>query len=164
MPDWLSRVLGFSVLIALAGIAALGKRAIPAFQKVRPVAASLFGIFAVCGIWIFVQLAWCGLRARHLNGPPPLHRATQTASGVVGGSRQRIIWILLDELSYRQLYERRFAGLALPAFDRLAAQSTVFTQVVPTGEFTRYIIPSLFSGVPASGVIVSASGRLLATQ
>ena len=47
--------------------------------------------------------------------------------------RPRVIWILFDELSYQQVYERRLPGLQLPAFDALAAQATVFTHAVPAG-------------------------------
>jgi arylsulfatase A-like enzyme len=71
---------------------------------------------------------------------------------------------LLDELSYQQLYEGRFPGLELPAFDQLAAQSTIFTQVVPAGEYTRYILPTLFTGLPSDAVDISARGLLLSLK
>ena len=73
----------------------------------------------------------------------------------------RIIWLILDELSYRQVYEHRFPSLELPAFDRLAAQSIVFTHVVPTGLKTEFVIPSLISGMPADAMRASSDGRQL---
>jgi hypothetical protein len=100
------------------------------------------------------------LQARNLNPAPTLH---QPQLGTTP-PRRRIIWLLLDELSYQQLYERRFPGLELPAFDKLAAQSTVFTHVVPAGMFTRYIVPTLFTGVPSNAVNVSAGGQLLSLK
>jgi Sulfatase len=158
VPEWLSRVLGFSVLFAVAAIAVFAKQLLPGFLRVRPVVAYVLGFMALSGCWIFAQLVWCGWQARDLNPPPGLHQTS-----VPHMPRQRIIWILLDELSYKQVYEQRFAGLELPALDRLAAESTVFTHAVPTGEFTRYIVPSLMTGVPADGVQVSAAGMLLST-
>ena len=157
VPEWLSRVLGFSVLFAVGVIAVFAKQILPGFLRVRAVVAHVLGFMALSGCWIFAQLIWCGWQARDLNPPPSLHRTADVADA----PRQRIIWILLDELSYKQVYEQRFPGLELPAFDRLATESTVFSHAVPTGEFTRYIVPSLMTGVPASGVKVSAAGMLL---
>ena len=159
VPEWLSRVLGFSVLFAVGTIALFAKQLLPSFLRVRSVVAYVLGFMALSGCWIFAQLIWCGWQARDLNPPPALHRTAV----IPNAPRQRIIWILLDELSYKQVYEQRFAGLELLAFDRLAAESVVFTHAAPTGEFTRYIVPSLMTGVPANGVQVSAAGMLLST-
>jgi hypothetical protein len=57
-----------------------------------------------------------------------------------------VVWILFDELSYDQLFEHRAAGLQLPNFDALRAQSTTFTNVQPAGDQTARIIPSLLTG------------------
>jgi hypothetical protein len=73
----------------------------------------------------------------------------------------RILWLVLDELAYRQLYEHRSLDLALPAFDRLAAQSTIFTHVLPAGLATEYVLPSLISGTPAVAVRASIDGQKL---
>jgi hypothetical protein len=59
------------------------------------------------------------------------------------------------------LYERRFPGLTLPAFDRLARQSTIFTHVVPAGLLTEKVLPSLMSGVPVDKIRSSVNGRML---
>jgi hypothetical protein len=160
VPEWLIRVVGFGSLLAVVVIALLWKRLLAVFETAQHFVATMLGFFALSGVVIFAQLVWFGWQARDLNEARPLHR-TQVVSG---SSRQRVIWILLDELSQQQIYERRFSGLQLPAFDALAAQSTVFTQVVPTGEYTRVIIPSLLTGVPADHVRVSPSGFLLSTH
>jgi hypothetical protein len=64
----------------------------------------------------------------------------------------RAVWILFDELSYRQVYEHRFENLQLPNFDRLAAISTNYTDVQPTGMWTEEVLPSLITGRPITKV------------
>ncbi|WP_263377108.1 sulfatase-like hydrolase/transferase [Granulicella aggregans] len=70
----------------------------------------------------------------------------------------RIIWIVLDELSYQQTYEHRFHNLNLPAFDQLAKQSTVFTGVVPAGIMTEIAMPSLLAGLAVDQIHPSSDG------
>ena len=99
--------------------------------------------------------SWWG--ARHLNDPQPLHRP-----GLIAGvAKPPILWILLDELSYDQVYGHRFPGLQLPAFDALAAQSTVFTHVIPAGIRTERVMPSLIAGRWFGPIRSSVAGELL---
>jgi hypothetical protein len=160
VPDWLTYLVASVCLAILIAITFLWKKFLPRFEKIQHVAAAVLGFFAFTGLLIFTQLVWSGWQARNLNRAPTLHKP-QLASRP---PRQRIIWLLLDELSYQQLYERRFPGLELPAFDQLAAQSTVFTHVVPAGEYTRYILPTLFTGLPSNAVNISARGFLLSLK
>jgi hypothetical protein len=160
IPDWLTSLVAIVCLLTLIAIAFLWKKFLPYFEKIQHTAAAILGFFAFSGLLIFAQLSWNGWQARNLNPAPRLHQARLT----VEAPRQRIIWVLLDELSYQQLYERRFPGLELPAFDKLAAQSTVFTHVVPAGEYTRYILPTLFTGIPSNAVDISARGFLLSLK
>ncbi len=160
VPDWVTYLVAGICLLTLIAITVLWRKFLPRFEAIQHVAAAILGLFAFTGLLIFAQLVWSGWQARNLNQAPVLHKA-QLASEP---PRQRIIWLLLDELSYQQLYERRFPGLELPAFDQLAAQSTVFTQVVPAGEYTRYILPTLFTGLPSDAVDISARGLLLSLK
>jgi hypothetical protein len=160
IPDWLAYLVASLCLAILIAIAILWKKFLPRFEKIQHAAAAILGIFAFTGLLISAQLVWSGWQARNLNPAPTLHKP-QLASMP---PRSRIIWLLLDELSYQQLYERRFSGLKLPAFDQLAAQSTVFTHVVPAGEYTRYILPTLFTGLPSNAVNISARGLLLSLK
>lgn len=73
----------------------------------------------------------------------------------------RVVWILFDELSYRQALERRQPGIDLPAFTKLAAQSVTFSQLRPVGYETERIIPSLLLGRPVADVSGDANGNLL---
>jgi len=160
VPDWLTYSVASVCLLTLVAASIFWKRFTPRFEAVQHFAAAILGFFAFTGLVIFAQLIWSGWEARNLNPAPTLHKTQLTGAP----PRGRIIWLVLDELSYQQLYERRFPGLSLPAFDRLAAQSTVFTDVIPTGEYTRYIIPTLFTGVPSNAVSVSARGFLLSLK
>jgi Sulfatase len=160
VPDWLTYLVASVCVATLIAIAVLWKRFQPRFEKIQHAAAAILGLFAFTGLLISAQLVWSGWQARNLNPAATLHEP-QLASAP---PRSRILWLLLDELSYQQLYERRFPGLELPAFDQLAAQSTVFTHVVPAGEYTRYILPTLFTGLPSNAVNISARGLLLSLR
>jgi hypothetical protein len=160
IPDWVTYSVAGICLFTLIAVAFFWKIFLPRFEKIQHAAAAILGVFAFTGMLISAQLIWSVWQARNLNPAPTLH-TPQLASAP---PRQRIVWLLLDELSYQQLYERRFSGLELPAFDQLAAQSTVFTNVVPAGEYTRYIVPTLFTGLPSNAVNVSARGLLLSLK
>lgn len=111
-------------------------------------------MFGVGGGLLLGQLGWFAWQARGLNEARPMAQVTGWRV------RPRIVWIVFDELSYQQVYERRFAGLKLPAFDALAAESTVFTNVVPAGIFTDSVLPALMTGLAVDEVRSSAGGAL----
>jgi hypothetical protein len=116
-----------------------------------------FGIFlAVFAVCSLAQLAWV---ARWKPGP---HQHTAAWSTTPQPPRQhpRLIWIVFDELSYDQLYAHRAPGLALPNFDALSAQSTVFTNAQPIGDKTVKVLPSLLSGSIVEGYRFSFDNRL----
>jgi hypothetical protein len=72
-----------------------------------------------------------------------------------------IVWILFDELSYRQAFEHPQPGIVLPAFAKVAAESVTFSQLLPVGDQTQRVIPSLLLGEPVADVESDASGNLL---
>jgi hypothetical protein len=72
----------------------------------------------------------------------------------------RIVWILLDELSYDQTFEHRPPGLALPNFDNLASESISLSNVQPAGYKTDEILPALFRGRVVEGIRSSLDGGL----
>lgn len=61
-------------------------------------------------------------------------------------TRPRLIWILFDELAYRQAFEDRDPSLSLPNFDRLRAESTLYTDVTPIADRTTRAVPTLLTG------------------
>ena len=155
VPNWLTCLVALGALLLLLAIALRWRKFSPFFEKIQGVTSTILGVFAFSGLVIFAQLIWCVSQTRNLNPSPALHHSQATTT------RPRIVWLLLDELSYQQLYKSRFPGLELPAFDQLAAQSTIFTDVSPIGEYTRFVLPSLFTGLPSDEIRVSARGLLL---
>jgi Sulfatase len=129
------------------------------FEQVVRFASTLFLFSAISGAVILCELAWFGWKARALNAALPLHHTVNVQPAQ--GARPRVIWILFDELSYEQVYERRFPGLQLPSFDALAAQATVFTHTIPAGALTAEVLPSLMNGVPVDSARSSSDGRQL---
>jgi hypothetical protein len=86
----------------------------------------------------------------------PIHHAA-TGSTI---QLHRIIWIVMDELSYKQVYGQRFPGLELPAFDAIAAQSTVFTHALPPDINTEVVMPGLLVGKSFNGIRTPLNGKL----
>ncbi|HEX4156771.1 MAG TPA: sulfatase-like hydrolase/transferase [Acidobacteriaceae bacterium] len=73
----------------------------------------------------------------------------------------RMVWILFDELSYDQTFEHRAHDVALPNFDALRNQSTLYTDVQPVGYKTVKVIPSLFSGAEIDDFQYHFNNKLL---
>jgi hypothetical protein len=159
LPHWLS-VLVLSLALSLFPLllALWRSRFEEKFKRVEDFAATLFIFSAFYGVVLVAQYAWLGWQIRSLNAKLPLHDATLEKPAEAG--RPRIIWIVLDELSYEQVYERRFPGLQLPAFDALAAQANVFTHTIPAGIMTEKVLPSLMVGVPVDEIRPSNGTRL----
>jgi hypothetical protein len=162
IPGWISllAILLPSIVFA-AAICVLWGRRRAVFVAVQSFAARLLGLASLVGIAALVQILWFAYQARALNSfPRPLHRIQISANA--NAHRTRVIWLLLDELSYKQVYEQRFPSVPLPAFDQFAATATVFTQVTPAGNYTDVAVPSLFTGLRVDHIRVSADGDLVA--
>jgi hypothetical protein len=158
--DLLSVSLFTVALIAILLFATFWRPTFDAkFEAVVAFASALLVGASIGGLAIFFELVWFGWQARSLNAQIPLHHSVADQSK--SSERSRIIWIVFDELSYEQVYERRFQGLQLPAFDRLASQATVFTHAIPAGIRTAQILPSLMTGEPVDDSRSSADGQLL---
>ena len=164
MQDWFSLAHGSMsrpantvflalLFVAVALLLALRSRALALLRHGRRFAKVMLGFAALNGALILAQILWSGWQSRRLDAPRPLHRPA-----IAAANHGRILWIVLDELSYRQIYEHRYAGLKLPAFDRLAAVSTLFTHTVPAGYFTDIVLPSLMTGQHFDNVGAPAAG------
>lgn len=159
LPHWVSVSLFILLFAIFVTLAVRWKPAfIPGFQRVLRPLRVIFGFVALNGLVIICQLLWFAWQARALNSPVALyHPQSNSMHRAADG---RVIWIILDELSYRQVYEQRFPGMNLPTFDAIAHQSTVFTHVVPAGEYTEEVVPSLITGLPVDRIRASSSGQL----
>ena len=153
-------------LFAVAGIGCVALRAgalLPRFRRLRPVLRVLLSFVALSGVVVLGHLVWLSWKVRDLNPPfasaIPTHAAPRAATA--GSGSPRVVWIILDELSFRQVYGHRLAGLSLPNFDRLASESTLFPDAVATAQYTRVAVPSLLTGLPLSATQPSADGHHL---
>jgi hypothetical protein len=113
-------------------------------MRVGEFVAAIATVFCLCSV---VQLLWV------LRWKPGPHQRTAAWATVTQPTRERsfgehprLVWIVFDELSYDQVFDDRARGLALPNFDALRGESTVFTNVQPIGDHTVKVVPSLLSG------------------
>ena len=160
IPFWLSAlVLGVGVSAFPLLLALRRSKFEEKFGQIEGFATAVFVFSAFCGILTLSRYAWIGWEARTLNAQLPLHDEAHNRQAQA--ERPRVIWILFDELSYQQVYGRRFPGLQLPAFDALAAQATVFTHTIPAGIRTELVLPSLLTSEPVDRIRASPDGRQL---
>jgi hypothetical protein len=118
-------------------------------------------IFAAGGIAVLLVILPRLVMACFSRAPREQARFTRPVSNAWRPGQMRIVWILFDELSYRQAFEHRQPGIDLPAFTRLAGESITFSQLSPVGYETERILPSLLSGQPIADVEGDADGRML---
>ena len=116
----------------------------------RAVRLALAG-FAFCALWVLPQLIYATF-ASH----PRALASMRTDSHF----KDRVVWILFDELSYDVLFDHRPTGLSFPNFDALRATSYSFGDVQPVGFFTERIIPSLLAGQPMDKIRSGRDGNL----
>lgn len=113
-----------------------------ALQQILDGTRALFTVAAFGMLILLPKLAWQALRveAREQTSfnPQSLPAAAST--------QPRIVWILLDELSYDQVFEHPPSGLTFPNFARFAQHSTTFSRLQPTGYYTEEAIPGLLLG------------------
>jgi Sulfatase len=108
-------------------------------MRVGEFVAAFLMVFCLCSI---LQLLW----VLHWKPGPHQQRATWSTTTQPPREHPRLVWVVFDELSYDQVFEDRADGLALPNFDALRNESTVFTNAQPIGDKTVKILPSLLSG------------------
>jgi len=99
------------------------------------------GVFALFG---FAQLLW----VMHWKPMPRQIIAQWQQSPQPPRNHPLLVWIIFDELAYKQIFEERPADLSVPNFDSLRGQSTLYTDVQPVAEETALAVPSLLSGAP----------------
>lgn len=157
---WLSVALGVLAVVGwLVLIFSWRTRLRWRLEPVIDAVQTLFFFIGLGGILLLCEIGWFSWQARPINQPPVLAQAL--ASSTLQAKRPRVIWIVFDELSFQQVYGDRVADLRLPAFDALAAESTVFTNAIPAGDHTEYVMPALLSGKPFTAVTSTSRGDLL---
>jgi hypothetical protein len=122
--------------------------------KVSRGGSSLLAGFAVFAVVMTAQLGRASLWR-----PGPQSFTSPIAAA--GPSRPRLVWILFDELAYRPTFEARDAGLQLPSFDRLRAESTLYSAMTPVAYRTTRVVPSLLLGKAVTDVTYTANNEYL---
>ena len=118
-------------------------------------------IFAAGGIAVLLVVLPKLVMACFSRAPQEQASFNRPVSNAWQHGQMRIVWILFDELSYRQAFEHPQPGIDLPAFTKLAGESITFSQLSPVGYETERILPSLISGQPIADVEGDANGRML---
>jgi hypothetical protein len=127
----------------------------PAFAvKLRNAGSAILTGFAVFAMVITWQL----VRAAMWRPGPQAYAA---AIPVQPASKPRVVWILFDELAYKQTFESRDPSLQLPNFDRLRNESTLYTNIGPIAYWTTQVVPSLLLGRVVRTVTYTAGHRYL---
>ncbi len=158
-PNHLGRVFFLGALLATILLTAFWR---PTFaRRFESFVASASTVLIFLGLFgglMLCRLAWYGWQGTLLASQLPL----QYAHAFPPAKPHRIIWILMDELSYDQTFAHRFPGLALPAFDALASDATSFTQDIPADIQTEVVLPGLLAGRNFDNIRTSAYDRLSA--
>jgi hypothetical protein len=121
-------------------------------------------IFAAGGIAVLLVILPRLVMACFSHAPHEQASFTRPVGNPWQPGQTRIVWILFDELSYRQAFEHPQPGIDLPAFRKLANESITFSQLSPVGYETERILPALISGQPVADVEGDANGRMLLRQ
>ena len=160
---WATEASGLLGLIGFAYLAPRARALLPRLRHTLSLLRVVLSFVALSGVLILGQLVWLGWEARGLNPPFASAVPAQAASRPTRSENgsPRVVWIILDELSFRQVYSHRFAGLALPNFDRLAAEATLFPDALAAAQYTRVAVPSLLTGLPISATVPTADGHHL---
>jgi len=139
-------------VVLLVGLARMLPRVYGTLMTTGGVVLMGMGIFAAFALNTLLHtLHW-----RPLTGhAAPMHIHADA------DAHPRIIWLVLDELSYDQTFQHRPADLQLPSFDALAAQGTVYSDARPIGYWTEMVLPSLLLGRQIESVRANPDTRLL---
>ncbi len=110
-----------------------------------------FAVFAMVVTWQLVRAA--------MWRPGPQAYAAPIAAPPA--SQPRLVWILFDELAYKEVFESRDPSLELPNFDHLRSESTLYTDMTPIAYWTTQVVPSLLLGRVVRTVTYTADHRYL---
>jgi hypothetical protein len=138
----------------IAALLIVVRRFTPIAHRFRTFGGSLLAGFAIFGLVVAGQL----VRAAIWRPGPQAFAAPIAAAAP---SRPRLVWILFDELAYKYTFENRDPSLKLPNFDRLRAQSTLYTDVTPIADRTTRAVPTLMLGREVTDVEYTQNNEYL---
>jgi hypothetical protein len=149
-----------TVLISVAWVAMvllLWVRFADAYRTLMRVGNFIGAFFAAFCLCSMLQVLWI----LHWKPGPQQRTAAWATTAQPAREHPRMVWVVFDELSYDQVYGHRAKDLALPNFDALRSESTVFTDARPIGDKTVKILPSLLSGHVVNAYNFTFDNRLL---
>ncbi len=123
-------------------------------MRVGDFAGVFLAVFACCSV---VQMLW----VTQWRPGPQAHRAAWEGTAQAPRQHPLMVWMVFDELSYEQVFGHRASGLALPNFDALRSESTVYSDAQPIGDQTVKVLPSLLSGRRVEGYRYTFDNRLM---
>jgi len=154
-PFDVPRLAVLAVSLVWIGVLALLLAKFPRLaEKLRMAGSSL-----LAGFVVFAMVMTWQLGRAMLWRPGPQSFTSPIAA--VPPDRPRLVWILFDELAYKPTFEARDPSLALPNFDRLRRQSTLYTDVTPIAYRTTRAVPSLLLGRAVTDVTYTNENRYL---
>jgi hypothetical protein len=155
MPADIPNAVVFALTLAwIAIVVALVWRFRPFAVKIRKAGSVILTGFAVFAMVMTAQIVRAALWR-----PGPQAFAHPIAAAPA--ARPRLVWVLFDELGYKQAFEARDPSLSLPNFDRLRGQSTTFTGIAPIAYRTIKVVPTLMLGRTVTDVEYTNSNKYL---
>jgi hypothetical protein len=108
--------------------------------------------FSFSLLWMVPQLLYFGfvLQANPSSGNSSVSK--QSHSG------ERVVWILLDELSYNLVFDHPSAGQQFPNLQSLRSHSTSFGNIQAFGSYSDRIIPSILAGREIERIRATSDG------
>lgn len=147
-----SRLIALVIVVSLVVFAWKKNRS--ASLIVRAIRVGLAS-FAFCSIWIVAELTYCGYG---LHRTPSFDRPVSRSDVL---PKQRIVWVLFDELSHDLIFEHPARGERFPVFERMWHQSVSLDNIEPLGMFTDKVVPSLLIDRRLEEIRSTFSGQLL---
>lgn len=143
--------------LLILGPLALGMAIVAWRRKLLPAAE-----FIVLGLVILfpLNLVRLALVAAAYKKPQPLAARFAPPPAPV----RRVVWMVFDEMDFALSFPRRPAGIQLPQFDRLRAQSFFATSAHQPATDTEKALPSIISGREIYGVPRAQGTRSLGVQ
>ncbi|MGA7340373.1 MAG: sulfatase-like hydrolase/transferase [Terracidiphilus sp.] len=123
-------------------------------ERLSRAGGSLLAGFAVFAMVMTFQLVRAALWR-----PGP--QAFATPIPQAPATKPRLVWILFDELGYKYTFGERDPSLQLPNFDRLRAESALYTDVTPIAYRTTRVVPSLMLGRAVTDIEYTAKNQYL---
>ncbi len=129
-------------LLVLAASFGWPRPALRAIRRLALIASPLAVLTLAHGLWTFLEVAagpvWRRVDPAPLSAGPP--------------SLRRVVWLVLEELDQRILFEARPTGLALPEIDRLRQESLYADAARPPAGRPEVSMPALITGRPVVAV------------